>query len=512
MGRLLLKHLFLGSFVESGGAFQTVLIFLLIPCSLTVDYRAAPIIKDATFLWVWNAPTEACIGNFTHSLDLSLFSLIGSPRKTVTGQPVTMFYFDGLGKYPHINKKREDVFGGIPQLGNLKDHLDKAKIDIEQYIPVNKLGLAVINWEEWSPIWGRNLIPKDIYKNKSIELVKTQNPGIDILEATIKAKQQFEEAGKKFMDETLKLGKKLRPKYLWGFYQFPDCYNNKYVHSDYDGKCPDMEKDKNNDLKWLWKESTALFPSTYLTNELQLSPKAKLYNRYRILESLRVSKMSRENNPLPVFLYMGLVFTDLQWEFFSRVDLVNTIGEAVALGTSGIIIWDTPSLAQRATGCPRLHKYMEKTLKPYMINITLAAKICSQTLCNHEGMCTRKDVNSDHYIQLNPSHIRIKILENGKFELNGNLTVGDLKYFAKHFKCSCYPNMNCKERLDIEKVENITVCTDNAICISTHVEPSPAFYLLPEKSLLFLTAVTHILYHLLQEPSHFLRKVSVGTP
>lgn len=28
-------------------------------------------------------------------------------------------------------------------------------------------------------------------------------------------------------------------------------------------------------------------------------------------------------------------------------DLVNTIGEAVALGTSGVVIWDSISIAQR---------------------------------------------------------------------------------------------------------------------------------------------------------------------
>ncbi|XP_028728791.1 hyaluronidase PH-20-like [Peromyscus leucopus] len=500
MGGLRFKHLYLGSFVESGGTFQSVLIiFLLIPCSLTmVDYRAVPVLPNETFLWIWNVPTEACIGAFNHSIDLSLFPLIGSPRKTATGQAVTIFYANRLGKYPYIDKKQAEVFGGIPQAGNLQEHLDKVKTDIEHYIPVDQLGLAIIDWEEWRPTWARNWTPKDIYRNKSIQLVQTQDPGMNTAQATKKAKEEFEKAARKFMEETLKLGKRLKPRYLWGFYLFPDCYNNNYLEPGYDGKCPSIEIDRNNDLGWIWKESTALYPSTYLRSELKLSPNAKLYSRYRILEGIRTSKVRGENNPLPVFLYTRVVFTNQVWEFLSINDLVNTIGEAVALGTSGIVIWDSIYIAQCAqTGCPTLHKYMRTTLNPYIINATLAAKMCSQTLCSHRGICTRKDVNSDHYIQLNPKNLEIKLSKNGSFEVVGNPTVGDLKYFSEHFKCNCFTNMDCKERSDIENVGNVKVCTANGICIDTRVEPDQAFCLLPGKSFLFFIAINHILYHLL---------------
>ena len=38
------------------------------------------------------------------------------------------------------------------------------------------------------------------------------------------AKKDFENAARRMMEATLKLGKELRPKGLWGFYGFPDCY------------------------------------------------------------------------------------------------------------------------------------------------------------------------------------------------------------------------------------------------------------------------------------------------
>ncbi|CAH6778351.1 hyaluronidase PH-20 [Phodopus roborovskii] len=497
MGGLPFKHLFYGSFVECRGAFQKgLIILLLIPCSLTVDYRAGPLIPNETLIWVWNVPTEPCIGNFSHSIDLSFFPLIGSPRKTSTGQPVTLFYVDRLGLYPHIDAKQVDHHGGIPQLGNLQDHLAKARTDIEHYIPVDKLGLAVIDWEEWRPTWLRNWRPKDNYRNKSIDLVQANNAGISMADATKKAKEEFEAAGRKFMEETLKLGKSVRPKHLWGYYLFPDCYNNKFQDPKYDGKCPAVEKQRNDALNWMWKESTGLYPSVYLKKDLRSNRQAALYVRYRVVESIRVSKVPSEKNPVPIFVYIRVVFTDNTSEYLQEVDLVNTIGEIVALGPAGIIIWDSITLAQRAPGCPILHKYLKTTLNPYIINVTLAAKMCSQTLCEEKGVCSKKNESSDVYLHLNPSHFYIELMKNGKYEVHGRPSVGDLRFFHEHFQCSCFANMTCEERSDIEYVGNVNVCTGNDVCIKAEVDPNLASYLLPGKSLLFLIALTQILDHM----------------
>ena len=58
-----------------------------------------------------------------------------------------------------------------------------------------------------------------------MELVKQRHPlwpdSLDI------ARVEFETAAREFMEETLLLVQKLRPKSLWGFYGFPNCYNEK---------------------------------------------------------------------------------------------------------------------------------------------------------------------------------------------------------------------------------------------------------------------------------------------
>lgn len=276
-------------------------------------------LPNVSFLWAWNAPTEPCPKKFHVSIDLSLFSLIGNPQKDAVGQPVILFYVDRLGYYPHIDKNGKKEHGGLPQIGDTQLHLAKAKKDIEFYIPKDQRGLAIIDWEEWRPIWARNWKPKDIYKNESILLVQRQHPAFTLEEATDKAKEEFEKNGRKFMVETLKLGKKIRPTYLWGFYLFPDCYNHQYTKPNYTGVCFDIEKKRNNELNWLWNESTALFPSIYLNTHLMNSPKAAPFVRNRVKEAIRVSVVPNEKSPLPVYIYTRPVFTDDSSKYLSQV-------------------------------------------------------------------------------------------------------------------------------------------------------------------------------------------------
>ena len=54
------------------------------------------------------------------------------------------------------------------------------------------------------------------------------------------AQKEFETAGKSIMNATLTLALEMRPKCLWGFYLYPDCYNYDYRINPqtYTGKCP----------------------------------------------------------------------------------------------------------------------------------------------------------------------------------------------------------------------------------------------------------------------------------
>uniref|UniRef100_A0A8C9DF51 Hyaluronidase n=1 Tax=Prolemur simus TaxID=1328070 RepID=A0A8C9DF51_PROSS len=474
MGVLRFKNISFGSFLESSGVFQAVFTFLLIPCCLALDFRAPPLIPNVPFLWAWNAPTELCTGRFDEPLDLSVFSLVGSPRRDIIGQDVTIFYVDRLGYYPYIDTTGKNVNGGIPQKGSLKHHLDKAEKDILFYMPTDNVGLAVIDWEEWRPTWARNWKPKDIYRNQSIKLVQQQNVHLSVKEAAKIAKVDFENAAKSFMQETLKLGKLLRPNHLWGYYLFPDCHNNNYRQPGFNGSCFNTEKRINDDLNWLWKESTALFPTIYLNTDM--SPQqAVLFVRNRVHEAIRISKVPDAERPLPVFVYAHIVFADLTFKFLSEDDLVNTLGESVALGASGIVIWGSPTIMRNMKSCLTLDKYVKTTVNPYIINVTLAAKMCSQVLCWEQGVCTRKNWNSSDYLHLNPANFAIQIGNGGKYIVHGKPTLGDLQELSEKFNCSCYPTLSCKERAHIKDINAIAVCVAEDVCIDTSVNLEPSY-------------------------------------
>lgn len=95
--------------------------------------------------------------------------------------------------------------------------------------------------------------------------------------------------------------------------------------------------------------------------------------------------------------------------------------------------------------------------------------MCSQALCNEQGVCTRNHWDSSDYLHLNPANFAICLGEDGKYKVHGKLTLKDLQEFPKKFHCSCYSNSNCTERTDMRSVETINVCANQDACINTHL-------------------------------------------
>uniref|UniRef100_A0A672TJF6 Hyaluronidase n=1 Tax=Strigops habroptila TaxID=2489341 RepID=A0A672TJF6_STRHB len=471
--------------IASGMVFAT----LLVSCCSSLNIRARPLVPKSPFLSIWNAPTELCTERTEVQLDMNFFSFIGSTLKTSTGQNITLFYPDRLGYYPYKNEVTgEALNGGLPQLSLLENHLKKAKEDIQFYIPSDEqFGLAVIDWENWRPVWIRNWGSKDIYRQESIELVQQRDLSLSEAEARIIAKMEFEAAAKSIMLESLKLGIEMKPNRLWGYYLYPDCYNYDYKQNphNYTGTCLDIEIERNNELNWLWEKSTALYPSIYLETALRSSRNAQLFVRNRVQEAIRISYVSNSTHPLPVFVYTRPVFTDVYEEYLSQDDLVNTIGESAALGASGIVIWGDMNLTQNKNTCRTLDNYLRRTLTPYLINVTMAAKICSQVLCQDSGACARKKWNSSDYLHLNSENIVIQMTKDGKYTLQGQPAFRDLQTFIEKFDCHCYAGHSCESRADINDIHYLHACISEDICIQissnalSNIEDSEEMILCP---------------------------------
>nr|XP_020453734.1 hyaluronidase-2-like [Monopterus albus]XP_020453735.1 hyaluronidase-2-like [Monopterus albus] len=397
-----------------------------------------PLYSQKPLLLAWNAPTEDCAPRHGIHFQLDQFQIVASPNEGFVKQNLTIFYKDRLGSYPYLNPDKTAVNGGLPQLASLTQHLGKMPNDVKKYIrePEAK-GLAVIDWEEWRPLWIRNWETKDVYRNHSFALVSQKNPMWPREQVAKAAQLEFESSAKNFMLQTLKQAKNLRPNQLWGFYLFPDCYNHDYRRTleNYTGRCPDVEMARNEQLKWLWTESTALYPSIYMGTVLRSSASGRQFVRNRVKEGMRLAS-SGDGLARPVFVYTQPTYAK-SLEQLTETDLVYTIGESVALGAAGIILWGDAAYASSKKSCSDLNEYLRGSLSYYLLNVSTAAELCSNTLCGSQGRCQRRNPDRDVYLHLNPVTYKI-ISEKDKPVVTGKLGEADKMGFQKEFRCQCY--------------------------------------------------------------------------
>lgn len=407
-----------------------------------------PLYSQKPVLLVWNAPTQECGTRRGVTLSLDQFDIVATPNEGFVRQNLTMFYKERLGLYPYYEAEGTPVNGGIPQRVSLSQHSEKMPQGLDKYIPDHQAkGLSVIDWEEWRPLWIRNWDAKDVYRRKSRELVAQKNPKWTQEQVGNVAKQEFELSAQKFMLETLRQAKNLRPNQLWGFYLFPDCYNHDYKGGlkNYTGRCPAVEIERNDQLNWLWMECTALFPSIYMGSVLRSTNYGRLFVRNRLKEAMRLASVG-DRLARPVFVYTRPTYNS-EMTLLTERDLVSTIGESVAIGAAGVIFWGDTSYASSAS-CSTLNNYLQGPLGRYLLNVTTAAEQCSRALCKFRGRCLRRAADSDVYLHLSPSTHRITT-QSGKLKVTGAPGQAELKTLRAHFKCQCYTGYRgdgCEQR------------------------------------------------------------------
>ncbi|XP_041048151.1 hyaluronidase-like [Carcharodon carcharias] len=418
-------------------------IVLLCVCTLTLGQPSkqakSPIKSNKPFVTVWNAPTATCQSLYGIHLNLGIFDIIANQNESFIGQNVTIFYDDKLGSYPHFTESGISVNGGVPQNTSLEDHLAKVQVDVEKLVPLKDFGgLSVIDWEAWRPSWIRDWDQKDIYRKKSKELVRRRHPDWSESQVVKQAQNEYEQAARDFMEQTLKVAKGLRPQGLWGYYGFPCCYNS-VISKNYTGECPDIEMKRNDRLLWLWRESMALYPSIYLDLQLRSTENARKFVHYRIKEGLRLAQLGA-NYSLPVLPYSRIVYANTT-DFLTEIDLIHTIGESVAMGAAGIVLWGNSDYARSKESCLALKAYISGILGNYIVNVTNAAMICSWLLCTNHGRCVRTSKDTHAFLHLNPDTfaVRVNLSDKGPaFFLQGQMAEKDIREMATRFQCQCY--------------------------------------------------------------------------
>ncbi|KAG8439839.1 hypothetical protein GDO86_005853 [Hymenochirus boettgeri] len=342
-----------------------------------------PILHNKPFLVIWNAPTEQCKLRYKVDLDLSVFDIVANPNETLSGSDVTIFYHTHLGYYPYFTDDGHPVNGGVPQNTSLLIHLNQSEHDIKRLVPeMDFRGLGVIDWENWRPQWDRNWGNKDIYRNKSTELVRKLHPKWSEDQIRKAAKEEFDNAAKNFMVKTVALAQKVRPNGLWGYYLFPDCYNYDYKENphSYTGKCPDIELKRNDLLQWMWKESNALFPSIYLDYILKSTSNVLKFVHNRVIEATRVASIAKKEYDLPVFVY-SRPFYSYTLHTLSQSDLIHTIGESAALGAAGIVLWGGMQYSSTKTILYGQKSFSLRLRSSFLCIMGLAAANCAAKYC-----------------------------------------------------------------------------------------------------------------------------------
>ncbi|XP_068452883.1 hyaluronidase-3 isoform X2 [Clinocottus analis] len=369
--------------------------------------HAPPVLKDWPFVVVWNMPTARCHKRYNVHLDLGRFDIEENRQQRFQGQKMTIFYRDHLGKYPYLSRDGRMVNGGIPQLSDLSAHLSLAMAQMSGLLQPNFTGVAVIDWEEWRPLWESNFGTKTEYRRQSKLLVRRERPGLSERATAAMARQQFEEGARKFMEETLESAVSSHPEGFWGFYGFPECFNKQKRKTDksYTGRCQRGTKEQNGHLSWLWRQSTALFPSVYLPQRLAGSTDAALMIRYRLLEAMRVASLWHHGNntrhATPVLPYARLAFTH-SLTFLNKHQ------------------------------CGLLRDYIHTVLGPFVQSLRSDTKSCSLQLCHGNGRCARRRPSSSHMVTSSPSATSDSGSSNGK-------------HLHTHFMCRCYPGWTGQE-------------------------------------------------------------------
>lgn len=88
--------------------------------------------------------------------------------------------------------------------------------------------------------------------------------------------------------------------------------------------------------------------------------------------------------------------------------------------------------------CTLVKSFLTRRLGRYITNVTRAAEVCSEFLCQGNGRCVRQDPLAHHYLHLSSENYQIHPSGNGTFTVSGWPSQNDLQQLTDRFRCHCY--------------------------------------------------------------------------
>lgn len=274
---------------------------------------------------------------------------------TTIRRNAVILYENAFGKFPY----------GGPHLSEnpqwMREHIAKVATDLNTLIPdPNFDGYAVIDYETWFPDWSRlsNTASNqgaeardNDFKDDWEEYLRIYRPQVlrgltgDAKERALAA--TFNAASQKLYLETLREGKRLRPRAKWGFYGFPA----REYYVDYAPRRDSWRALNTTNMAWMHDAVDALFPSLYsvmiTVEDRQPRPNTAentpAQNAQYILENVREAvRVSRGKPVLPFihFRYHPNVGPAQEGHWITDLVVRQQLELPKQAGAKGVIIWD----------------------------------------------------------------------------------------------------------------------------------------------------------------------------
>lgn len=263
--------------------------------------------------------------------------------------------------------------GGMLYPKKFKQHLDKAAKDLEFKVPDPDFdGIIVLDYEKWCPGYASGDNP--INKEWKADYLKFNPGAVNAPNLEEILKTEYDALTKKYFVETIKLGKKMRPKSKWGIYSWPFNYMGPaYLKPD-----PNPQKIRNDEFYgWAWELLDVITPEVYVNKHVvpdgSTNYDQNLYwtestHRDYVISTVREAKRVAKGKP--VLPYFCSVETSKSYfgDFTKFEDAERTIKILVDEGATGMILWDHFHDYKKLNG---VQKWANETLCPVLFKLGL---------------------------------------------------------------------------------------------------------------------------------------------
>lgn len=325
-----------------------------------------------SFEVAWNTQWPTACKRSYPADSITRYGVKANAGNAFNGEVVTTLYNRPwamtLGRWPCLFANGTAINGGLPQLGNLTQHLDQVRIDASK-LPADFSGYAVIDWEEWTPWLDANAA---LYYNRSLALANG---------SLAAATAAWNASSLKFMVQTLEVAKQVRPLAKWGYFGVIGCTFDTATEA-----CRPEFQRHNDALLPLWRAQTALYPELYASCPFHGAPaacdasaKLPLKLAARMQEARRVVSLLNQPDRLPIiaFTWAALYTAECAADghqcprMENPSDLHAEFELAHAAGASGLIVWGANSDVRHSpSDCDDFASYLRTTLGPVLQRIT----------------------------------------------------------------------------------------------------------------------------------------------